>query len=133
MFGSGGSMSAETMKNVSRSADELVASAKSGGFRVTKEAADPIIETLEEFITKVGVLKAQMVSFDHAPPLGDHDYGKRVARHMWEAANDERSARAALESLDKILTQSRDALRIASKQYQEQEESALGSFRGLGD
>ncbi|OQO93077.1 hypothetical protein B1813_07015 [Saccharomonospora piscinae] len=133
MFGSGGSMSAGAMAKMTNSADALVTSAKAGGFKVTKEAADPIIKTLEEFITQVDELRGELDVFDQAPELGKHYYGELVARRMWEAANDDRSARAALNSLKIVLEQSREALLRASSQYQEQEESAQDSFRGMGE
>jgi hypothetical protein len=52
---------------------------------------------------------------------------------MHEAANDEQSGRVALSSLQVVLEKSREALLRASNQYQEQEESARDSFRGLGE
>lgn len=91
------SMSADSMAEIDSSAKALVASAKSGGFTVTKEGADPIIEVLEEYIDEIDTLKGDMRVFDQTPSLGDHSYGTKVAQHMWEAANDDRSARAALE------------------------------------
>ncbi|WP_433470481.1 hypothetical protein [Saccharomonospora azurea] len=127
------SMGAESMTAMSRSADALVSSAKSGGFEVTKEAADPIIEVLNNYITEVDTMKGELRVLEQAPPLGDHPYGKKVAQHMWEAANDDRSARAALDRLQDVLTQSRDALLHASNQYQEQEESARDVFQIKGD
>lgn len=82
------SMGAKAMAEVTRSADRLVESAKTGGFTVTKEGADPIIKVLEEFIKRIDEMKGQMRVFNQEPPLGDHDYGKKVALHVWEAAND---------------------------------------------
>ncbi|EHR59547.1 hypothetical protein [Saccharomonospora cyanea] len=125
------SMGTEAMAEVTRSADQMVASAKSGGFKVTPEAADPIIKVLEDFIDRITTMMIGLDVFDQAPPLGDHAYGKLVAQRMHEAANDERSGRAALNSLQIVLERSREALLRASNQYQEQEESAQNSFRGL--
>ncbi|MEY7973945.1 hypothetical protein AB8O38_18260 [Saccharomonospora xinjiangensis] len=127
------SMGIEAMAEVTRSADRLVASAKSGGFTVTKEAADPIIKVLEEFIDKVDKVRVEMKVFDQAPKLGNHEYGLLAAHHMHRAANDEQSARAALAKLQIILEKSRDALRIASKQYREQEDSVLDSLQDKED
>ena len=127
------SMGTEAMEKATRSADQLVASAKLDGFKVTKEAADPIIKVLEDYIDEIDKVKVRMKVFDQEPSLGSHEYGLRVARYMHEAANDGQSARAALNRLQVILERSRDALRIASNQYQEQEESVLDSFRGKGD
>ncbi|CAM2856667.1 hypothetical protein SAXI111661_04905 [Saccharomonospora xinjiangensis] len=124
------SMGEEAMAEVARSADRLVASAKSGGFTVTKEAADRIIKVIEEHIDEIDQFENKLEVFDQEPELGDHDYGKLVARHMWEAANDGQSARVALGSLKIILEKSREALLRASKQYQEQEEVARDAFRG---
>ncbi|EID53735.1 hypothetical protein SacxiDRAFT_1487 [Saccharomonospora xinjiangensis XJ-54] len=127
-------MGAKAMAEVIQSTDRLVESAKTGGFTVTKEGADPIIKVLEKFMEEVKELRAQLaIDFDQEPKLGEHDYGKRVALHMWEAANDERSPRAALTKLSKILERSRIALLIASDQYQEQEESARDIFRKMGE
>ena len=97
------SMGTEAMAKVTRSADQMVASAKSGGFTVTKEAADPIIKVLEDFIERTKTMRHELRAFDQAPPLGDHDYGKKVAEHMWEAANGDRSAHSALISLRVVL------------------------------
>ncbi|MEY7971285.1 hypothetical protein AB8O38_04710 [Saccharomonospora xinjiangensis] len=127
------SMGAKAMAEVTRSADRLVESAKSGGFRVTKEGADPIIKVLEEFIERAGKMANEMKVFDQAPPLGDHEYGKKVSRYLHEAANDERSARAALHSLRIILGKSREALLRASNQYQEHEGSMLDDIKKLGN
>ncbi|EID53738.1 hypothetical protein SacxiDRAFT_1490 [Saccharomonospora xinjiangensis XJ-54] len=122
------SMGVESMMEVTRSADRLVASAKSGGFTVTKEAADPLIEVMEEFIDRVNLLDSELVAFDYAPNLGNHDYGKLAAEHLHKSANGDGSARLALKQLRVILERSRDALRIASGRYQEQEEEARDSL-----
>ncbi|WP_198283523.1 hypothetical protein [Saccharomonospora glauca] len=99
---------------------------------MTKEAADPIIKVLENYINEIGIMRHKLRAFDQKPPLGDHAYGKKVAEHMWEAANGERSAREALISLGIVLEKSREALLRASNQYQEQEESVQDRLRGLG-
>src|SRR5690606_12382916 len=126
------SMGVEAMAEVTRSADQLVASAKSGGFKVTKEAADPIIRVLEDFIDRITLFDSELVAFDYAPPLGNHEYGKLVAQHMHKSANGEGSARIALKQLRVTLERSRDALRMASGQYQEQEEAAQETFHKVG-
>ncbi len=128
----GFTMNSQTMDEVTRSADRMISSAKSGGFTVTKEAADPIIKVLEHFIDEIKIMDRKLVAFEQAPPLGGHDYGLLVAEHMQEAANDDRSPRAALQQLQIVLERSRDALRVASGQYQEQEESVRDSLRGMG-
>ncbi|MEY7971289.1 hypothetical protein AB8O38_04730 [Saccharomonospora xinjiangensis] len=127
------SMGAKAMEEVTRSADRLVESAKSGGFRVTKEGADPIIKVLEEFIKRTREISGDLQIFDKAPQLGNHAYGIKVANFMHDAANDGQSARAAVESLKIILEKSREALLWASSQYQEQEELSKDAFRKLGD
>lgn len=126
------SMGTEAMEKATRSADQLVASAKLNGFKVTPEAADPIIKVLEDFIERIERMRFNMRIFEQAPPLGNHDYGKKVAQHMQKAATDERSARSAVLSLKVVLEKSREALLRASNQYEDQEESALDAFRGMG-
>ncbi len=51
---------------------------------------------------------------------------------MADAANDDRSARAAIDSLEIVLEKSREALLRASNQYQENEESTKDVFKSLG-
>jgi hypothetical protein len=126
------SMGTKAMAEVTRSADQMVASAKSGGFKVTPEAADPIIEVLEKYIDEVNSMDRKLVIFEQAPPLGGHDYGLLVAGHIQEAANGDRSPRAALKQLRIVLERSRDALRTASGRYQEQDELVRDSFSGMG-
>src|SRR5690606_39022485 len=128
----GVTMNSQTMDEVTRSADRMISSAKSGGFTVTKEAADPIIKVLEHFIERTKTMRHEFRAFDQAPPLGDHDYGKNVAEHMWEAANGVRSAHSALFSLRVVLEKSGEALLRASIQYQAQEESVQVRLRDLG-
>lgn len=128
----GASMSSEAMRKATNAANEMVRSAGSGGFKVTKEAADPIIKVLENFIDEVQAMKGSLRVFDRAPNLGSHDYGRKVAEYMREAANDDRSVRASLESLQVVLERSREALLKASDQYQEQEESTRKAFRNMG-
>jgi hypothetical protein len=99
---------------------------------VTPEAADPIIEVLEKYIDEVNSMDRKLVIFEQAPPLGGHDYGLLVAGHIQEAANGDRSPRAALKQLRIVLERSRDALRTASGRYQEQDELVRDSFSGMG-
>jgi hypothetical protein len=127
------SMGAEAMAEVTRSADQMVASAKSGGFKVTPEAADPIIKVLEDFIERILAMKDKLGVFDQAPSLGGHEYGVKVAHHMHSSANGEGSARVAVDSLEMVLNKSREALLRASSQYQENEESTRDIFKGLGE
>ena len=129
----GFTMNSQTMDEVTRSADRMISSAKSGGFTVTKEAADPIIKVLEDFIEQIRGMKDELNVFDQAPPLGGHDYGQLVAQRMHEVANDEHSGRAAIDSLEIVLEKSREALIRASGQYQENEESTKDVLKGLGD
>lgn len=100
------SMGTEAMAKMGRSADALISSAKSGGFRVTKEAADPIIEVLNNYIDEISIMRTELQAFDKMPPLGNHDYGRRVAQHMHAAANDDQSVRASLDALEIVLQQS---------------------------
>ena len=106
----GFTMNSKTMDEVTRSADRMISSAKSGGFTVTKEAADPIIKVLEDYIDRIEDLRADFAVFDSAPPLGGHDYGTKVALHMYESANDDQSARAVVDSLQTVLRKRREAL-----------------------
>ncbi|EHY91216.1 hypothetical protein SacazDRAFT_04376 [Saccharomonospora azurea NA-128] len=133
-FGSQSSMNPEAMAAAERSANNLVESAKSGGFRVTKEAADPLIKVLEDFVNQIKEMDSTFRAFEAAPPLGDHDYGQLVSRRMQEAAAvGPGSALEVIRQLEIILKKSAEALLRASNQYEEQEESVKDTLRGLGE
>lgn len=113
-------------------AKEMLKSAKSGGFRVSEEAAKPIIETLDEMKGRVESLAVELENVSSfEPTLGEHDYGKRAARHQQQAfAGDEGSAVQVLRSLHGVLADSRDALDVAMKNYRDSETVASDTFKG---
>src|SRR5690606_7271041 len=122
--GSGSSMTSEAKK--------MLASAKSGGFMVSEEAAKPIRDVLDRMKWRVEELINELGNIAGTEPaLGNHEYGKRVAVHQQEAfAGDEGSAIPVLQALHSVLDDSYNALEIAVKKYSESESSASDVFKG---
>jgi len=120
------------MATAKLAASSLVESAKNGGFTVTKESADELINTLAKFVDEIDAMKHDLMVFDQAPHLGNHDYGRRVAQFMHEAANGSNSARMVVLQLEEVLKMSIEALQRASGQYEETEANVVDSVKRAG-
>lgn len=116
------------MATAKLAASSLVESAKNGGFTVTKESADELINTLAKFVDEIRAMEPTLAAFDQQPALGSHPYGQLVARHMYEGANGPQSARAVLKQLETILEMSIEALQRASNQYEETEADTVDAL-----
>jgi SOS response regulatory protein OraA/RecX len=126
VFGAATNMA--NMAAAKSAASNLVDSAKNGGFTVTKESADELINTLSKFVTEIRDMEPTLAAFDQQPALGGHAYGQLVARHMHEGANGPQSARAVLKQLETILEMSIEALQRASNQYEETEANTVDAL-----
>ncbi|EID53382.1 hypothetical protein [Saccharomonospora xinjiangensis] len=110
-------------------ASELVNSAKNGGFRVSKDSANELIDIMAHFVERIDNMKHDLLVFNQRPPLGNHEYGKLVAQHMYDAANGPNSARMVVHQLKEILKMSIEALQRASGQYEETESSVVDAVK----
>ncbi len=139
--GGGGSMSdivnplssgamAEAVQSVKAETDKLVASAASGGFRITPEGVKPIRDALTALVKDLDRLGYKVYALDQAPRLGSHPYGQTVASHDQKSATEsEGSARAVLGQLREIATQTDKALERATSLYNQTEDEAFAAFR----
>jgi len=126
------SFNSKNVGSMASEAKKMLASAKSGGFMVSEEAAQPIIDVLTEMTDRVDRLSHEL-SFvsSQAPTLGSHDYGQRVAEHQYEAFwGGGGSAVQVLKQLRNVLEDASNALNIAKKKYQESEAGATNTFGG---
>lgn len=131
LYGAEGSLSSNAMEKAQKAAGELVASAKNGGFKVTKESANHLIKALQNALSDLDRAEGTLRNFDQRPNLGNHPYGQLVARHQYEAANGPGSARVALEQLRTVLQLSIEALLRASNQYEEREAEVEAGLRRM--
>ncbi|SFP19028.1 hypothetical protein [Saccharomonospora viridis] len=120
--GSGSSMTSEAKK--------MLASAKSGGFMVSEEAAKPIRDVLLSFLEEVEKMSERLKGLaQKEPALGGHDYGREVADFQRRAtAVDPDSPAIVLDRLRDVLIDADKALEIAMNKYRESEESAASSM-----
>ncbi|WP_019818641.1 hypothetical protein [Saccharomonospora saliphila] len=111
-------------------AKAMLDSARSGGFRVSEDAAEPLRTTLLAMRDRIKTLEHDLISVATLqPPLGDHDYGQRVASHQRQAlAEGPGSAAEVLRQLNEAISDSVVALEAAMKKYKEIEE---GTIRNL--
>ncbi|WP_232283999.1 hypothetical protein [Saccharomonospora glauca] len=129
LYGAEGSLSSNAMEKAQKAAGELVASAKNGGFKVTKESANHLIKALQNALSDLDRAEGTLRNFDQRPNLGNHPYGQLVAQHQYEAANGPGSARVAITQLRTVLQLSIEALLHASDQYEEREAEIQHSLR----
>jgi hypothetical protein len=128
----GASLNAKAVDSMASDAKEMLRSAKSGGFRVSEDAAKPIRDLLDEMKGRVESLVNDLgVIAGTEPTLGNHDYGKRVAAHQRDAFEGaEGSAIPVLRAFYDVLESSCEALDVAAKRYAESESSASDVFKG---
>ncbi len=126
MFGAATNMA--NMAAAKSAASNLVDSAKNGGFTVTKESADELINTLSKFVDEIDAMDFTLAAFDQRPQLGGHEYGQLVAQHMHESANGPNSARMVVRQLKEVLRLSIEALQRASGQYEETEATVVDTL-----
>ncbi len=127
----GASLNTKAVDSMASEAKEMLKSAKSGGFRVSEDAAEPIRDVLERFKDRVDRMKADMnILAARQPTLGNHDYGQAVALHHQQAVT-ERSGSPVkvLEQLAQVLTDADQALKIAMAKYKEVEDDASEPFK----
>lgn len=125
-------MSSDAMDSMASEAKKMVESAKSGGFRVSENAAQPIRDALLELRGDVDRAWEEIVTVGRtAPHLGGHDYGKAVASFQRRALVEAEGAPSkVLERLSQVLADADKALEIAIKKYRENEDATRQSFRG---
>lgn len=126
------SFNTKDVSSMASGAKEMLKSAKSGGFRVSEEAAKPIMDVLEEMKGRVEELANELANIAVTEPaLGNHDYGKRAAAHQQSAfALEDGSPVRVLQSLHGVLTDSHEALKAAVRKYSESESAAQEVFKG---
>ncbi|CAM2989657.1 hypothetical protein SAXI111661_12385 [Saccharomonospora xinjiangensis] len=125
------SFNTKDVSSMASGAKEMLKSAKSGGFRVSEEAAKPIREVLQKHVEEVERMAHDFSLLALAPPaLGHHDYGKRVAEFQLRAtAVDPDSPAEVLKKLRQVLVDADKALEIAVQKYQEAEDAAASSVK----
>ncbi|MGW9308882.1 hypothetical protein ACWGRK_02050 [Saccharomonospora azurea] len=126
----GASLNSKAVDSMASEAKEMLKSAKSGGFRVSEDAAEPIRKVLKQFATEVEEMSRDLVLLTQVQPaLGAHEYGKKVAEFQRRATTvDPTSPARVLGALHKVLLDADQALDIAVKKYRESEESAASSI-----
>ncbi|WP_232286291.1 hypothetical protein [Saccharomonospora azurea] len=129
----GAATNAANMASARTAAGNLVDSAKNGGFTVSKDSANELIDTMSKFVDEIDAMDFQLAAFDQRPSLGGHQYGQLVAQHMHDAANDPNSARMVVKQLKEVLKLSIEALQRASGQYEETEANVVDAVNRTGN
>ncbi|WP_026453496.1 hypothetical protein [Saccharomonospora iraqiensis] len=125
-------MNSDAMDSMASEAKKMVESAKSGGFRVSENAAQPIRDALLELRNDVEKLVADINLLSRREPsLGEHDYGRAMARFQQQAlVASDGSPFNMLKRLSEAIGDADKALEIAINNYREVDESTKDSLRG---
>jgi hypothetical protein len=126
----GASLNSKAVDSMASEAKEMLKSAKSGGFRVSEDAAQPIRKVLKDISEDVNRMAQDLFRLAQVPPrLGEHEYGKRVSKFQMNATlTDPNSPAEVLKALRVVLADADEALRIAVEKYRETEESVSSSI-----
>ncbi|WP_052583754.1 P-loop NTPase family protein [Saccharomonospora iraqiensis] len=113
------------------SADRMIESARSGGFRSSPEGVKPLIDACSRMIDRIEELRENFSRLAQDPKLGSSPYALRVAKHDRQSADGPQGAVPQLLALRETLVALTEALYRASSQYAEAEEAATmrGSAR----
>ncbi|KMS84283.1 hypothetical protein [Prauserella rugosa] len=118
------------MADAEQQSGALLESAKSGGFRVSENAAKPIRDALIEAQNDVGNILDEATDLAQEPQLGSGPYAKQVAAHVQQSADGPQGVLPMLRQLRTILRDSEQALKIAEDNYREAEEQQKSTFNG---
>ncbi|MGH3517172.1 MAG: hypothetical protein ACRDQ7_07075 [Haloechinothrix sp.] len=129
MFDSEGSMGAEAMGAVRADTQQLIAAAKSGGFRISEQGVKPMRDAINRMMDR---LEAHIDNSDwltQPPELGSSPYARRVADHDVKGGE---SAVKSLLALRQVLVDCDEALTRAAGIYREADEGNQDTFRSGG-
>lgn len=133
MIGSGvlatGGISADAVAATKAETQKLVNAAKSGGFRISEQGVQPLLESIKHMKEElVDLQDTSRTYLSQAPLLGSHEYGYAVAEHDQKGGADEvGSASVVLEQFNTVLDQAAEALERAAGIYQENEDDIRSS------
>ncbi|WP_007024027.1 hypothetical protein [Saccharomonospora iraqiensis] len=125
-----GAMGGGQVAEMASEAKKMVSSAESGGFMVSEDAGQPIRDTLARMQERVRTTILEFENLSRTePPLGEHSYGREVARRQREVLADEiGSPLMMLRELTGVIEDADRALDIAMAKYREVESSTSNSF-----
>lgn len=124
-----GDLFSKDAAKASSAAKEMLSSAKSGGFRISDNAAKGLMQVLDKMDVDLDDLRAKGMILQEDPKLGEHDYGKRVSAHDLKSADGDSGVIRALDELSSVVRDARDALKIAIDNYHKQEDDAASTFQ----
>ncbi|WP_039739664.1 hypothetical protein [Saccharomonospora halophila] len=124
-----GAMGGGQVAEMTSEAKKMVSSAESGGFMVSEDAGQPIRDSLARIQERVRATLFEIENLISAePPLGDHPYGRQVARRQREVmVDDAGSPLEMLRELERVLADADKALEVAMKRYKDSESAASSS------
>jgi hypothetical protein len=126
-----GGISADAVAATKAETQKLVSAAKSGGFRISEQGVQPLLDSIKHMKEGLSSLRyASGLELSQAPKLGSHDYGHAVAVHDQKGAAEESgSALVVLDQFDTVLDQAAEALERAAGIYQENEDEVESSTK----
>jgi len=127
-----GGLNQAAIASVNAETQKLVAAAKSGGFKISKEGVEPLRKALADMSEELSALKTKTARLSEAPQLGDHPYGKTIAAHDQKgAAEATGSASVVLDQFAQVVKDADEALARAAGLYKEVEANAVDASKQI--
>ncbi len=114
-------------------ADNMIESAKSGGFRSSPEGVKPLIDACSRMIDRIERLYENFNLLAQDPKLGSSPYAREVAKHDRQSADGPQGVVPQILALRETLVALIEALYRASSQYAEAEEAATMRWSARDD
>lgn len=107
----------------------LLESAKSGGFRVSENAAQPLLSAIQEAHNDLAIIIQDAHRLADDPKLGSSPYAQQVAKHVRESGDGPQGILPTLQTLLNVIGRSEQALVAAMKNYRENEDQQQSTFK----
>ncbi len=122
-------MGAKTMGAMRADTQQLIAAAKSGGFRISDQGVKPMRDAMVRMMDRLDVRIRYAYLLTRAPELGSSPYARQVANHDVKGGE---SAVKSLMALRQVLVDCDEALARAAGIYRETDEGNQDTFRSGG-
>lgn len=114
---------------MSRSAARLGTMALSGGFTVEEDTGNRMIHALQATLDSLESRWAELAKLQQSPPLSESPTARWAARHMVDTAADADGLLTQLIAARREIPHYVEAIRLAKRSYQEQDETSGREFR----
>ena len=116
--------------NIKASMDQFAQSAASGGFTVNETGGQALIAAIDKLLDWINGSALDMQMISQQPALGGSSGGKTVAPFAQKVASDHQGFTTVLGQLRESLSTAKQGIKTAMANYQENDHTGAGKFKG---